>query len=199
MLKRVVRTPLAALCPPGAVLTTLNPSDKHADVVLSGGNLTASVASGTAYRNVRSTTFKGGIRAAEVTVNSITSGDPGIGFANSSAALNNWGGNDSNSAAVYPSGNTYFGGALEAGATSYVIGSVRLLIINKTAGKWYLKHGSSIEPAGADPAAGTGGFTLPSGDIFLFLGLYDSGDSFTVQFSGTPTIALPTGVVMWDD
>lgn len=120
---------LAAL---GLTYATWNPSDKGANIVLSGGDLTAATTSSSG--GVRSTIGKSsGKWYWEVTVN--TAGQTLIGVANSSASLSVYPGSSSGAWTYYCiDGNKYNAGPKGAYGTSYTNGDVIGVALDMDAG-----------------------------------------------------------------
>lgn len=106
------------------VAETWNPADKHADIALSNGNLTATKTGTLGDASVRGLTARGGTTEwyYEFTPTVKTSYTaPGI--ANASFALSDWLGKDTNSAALYGDG-AYYNSASSGGSTPYGVGAV---------------------------------------------------------------------------
>lgn len=174
------------------VSTTWNSSDKDAGVTLSGGDLTAAASSD--FLNVRSTTSKSsGKFYAELTATSQASGSR-YGYANSTASLSSALGSDANSLSVAPNGAVRSGGSVLTNIGAFSAGAVVMLAIDLAAGKgWFGVNGTW----NGDPATNSGGFTLPSGAIFLADGP-GGGSSQTINFGASSfAYSIPSGFSAW--
>lgn len=181
--------------------TTFDPSHRNADIALANGNLTASLGSVTSGdRIVRATNNMIGKRAAEITIMTLGSGGA-VGFVNASESMatGDYLGMSINSIGWYPGGavgynyNAAAGWVLLDTIAGYDDGDTLMLLSNTTLGKCWFKKGGTTYPAGSDPAAGTGGYTLPSGAIYLAANLKNSNDSMTGNFAGGFANSLPSG------
>jgi hypothetical protein len=101
---------------------TWNPSDKSADIALSGGNLIAARASGAGSAGVRATVGKTTSGSFKVTIDNIGTGGCQVGLANLTFPTNDFGGN-TNSIGYLHDGRIFFNGAsLQTGLASYTTG-----------------------------------------------------------------------------
>lgn len=108
---------LAALAAPAAPPTTWNPAAKDAAILLSGGNLVATVNSPpvNTYGSVKGTNSRSsGLLHFEITFAGATSDAIGIGLCNAAAAVNNYAGVDSNSVGYFNNGNVGISGGVAA-------------------------------------------------------------------------------------
>lgn len=172
-------------------MTTYNPSDKSADITLSGGNLIATHASGGSFANVRSTTSKtSGKYYFEVTWSG-GDGNNGVGVANGSASLSNYLGNDANSIGWYDTG---FG---HPSGTTFTAGDVIGIAIDCTNGLiWYRKNGTFS----GNPAAGTGGTSISLAAYYAAVAFqYSTLGAGTINFGGSAFAnSPPSGFSAWD-
>jgi len=135
---------------------TWNPSDKHADVTLSEGNLKAEN-SGAADRAVRANLWKTtGKFYFELTLTDVTYCAGGVGAADG-VLTTNPGGTDTNATGVYQTGGQYADSPftrLWTSSSSFVHGAHLCIAVDIDAGKvWYGKDGVWLNSG--DPAAGT--------------------------------------------
>lgn len=182
----------------GASTNSLNPADKAASVILSGGNLTATKSGSTAFASVRSVVSKtSGKWYYEATFVEFSSSFIIAGIANSSAGLGTFIGADANGIAVLNTGDYYTGGAatplFPALSEGNVLGialdlDARLVWFRVGAGNW---NNSGT----ADPATGTGGISLPAGmstgAVYAAVSVQTTGDQFTVNFGATAFANAP--------
>jgi hypothetical protein len=191
----------------------LNPFDKNANLILSGGNLIAT-GSGVSYEPVRSApTRDAGALYFEFTINNYDTA-MGLGIANSLEALTtgNRGGDDTNCAALVA-----FAGGMRFNGTTYfgmpgsdINGDVICFAVNFTAKDIWVRVNGGLwnNDASADPAAGTHGVNSPTyanGALTSFFGTplnvwaaMFATSSITVNFGGT-TFAetVPAGYSAW--
>lgn len=198
----------------GSAAVTLNPSDKGANITLSGGNLTAT---NTTTRNaVRSTTSKSsGKFYFEIAFSSVGGGGGGfdhcIGIANASASLTNApapGGNDKNSIAKYMGSanvqlnNTTVGSSNTSGPPATVCVAVDF----SGSVIWFrIGSGNWNNNAANDPATNTGGIsfsTINAGPFFAIVALEPNGGTTsaagTINFGATAfSFTAPSGFGNW--
>lgn len=177
---------------PSASYTTLNPSDKGANVTLSGGNLTAA---GTSWNSVRGAHGKtSGKWYFEVTINAT---DEIVGVGDSSATLASFPGADSHGIGARSSNNTIYGGTGTAPWASVATTGIIAVAVDMDAKtvQWAAKYNS-----GAAWGSWSTPQSLPAGigsnAVFPMIGF--SGGNVTVNFgatafSGTP----PAGHAAW--
>lgn len=167
---------------------TWNPSDKDADVTLSGGNLTASGAFASAGMVRSTTSVSSGTWVFEVTYVSTTGGAPFIGFANSSAALTNVVGADNNGVGWTNGGAVRKNGVDFATASSYTTGDVLGFVYDADLDTINLyKNGTfSYQITGAN---------VPSGTLYAAVGMTTGNTNVvTANFGATAyTYTYTTG------
>lgn len=193
--------------------TTWNPSDKHADITLSGGDLVATESAGaSAFRSVRSiASHTTGKYFCKFTITEIPNSACNVGFMNAATALSTPpGGADSpghgagyNHSGTVTGDNGTFGGFTLATIETYTTGDVISMALDLTAEKvWFRKNsGNWNNDAGADPAAGANGIDVSGavqGDAFfiacsMLTGAANVGD-ITLDASGT---GAPSGFSPW--
>jgi hypothetical protein len=135
--------------------TTFNPSDKSADITLSGGNLTATVG-GSGYDSVRTTQgLSSGKWYWEFKYTTVSTADAMWGIANSTMSLNNYVGLDANGWGNYmPTGNKLFNGTNVAYGTAQAVNDTLMVALDMDNGKiWYGKNCTWFNSG--DPTAGT--------------------------------------------
>ncbi len=175
--------------------TTWNPADKHANITLSNGDLTAATTN-TAWESVRSILgVSSGKYYWEVTID--VSADPNfmIGAGTASATLSNHPGYDANGYGYNAAnGNKYLNNSPVAYGDSYTTNDVVSVALDLDNGKiWWGKNGTW--QASGDPAAGTNeAYSGLSGTFYAMVGLYFSGNEVTANFGASAfTYTVPTG------
>jgi hypothetical protein len=187
--------------------TTWNPDDKHANVALSNGNLTAAATTSGVFIWARSTTskdagkvyFECAVDAYEQNVNYAAAG-----IATALSNLNNYLGASGDEAAYYADGSVYANGLPSPVATlaAYSPGDVIGCAVDVDAGKgWFSKNGVF---ASGDPASGAGAHFTFTAATALFAGftLFDASlpDALTANFGATAFAhAVPSGFLGWDE
>jgi hypothetical protein len=171
----------------GAVAAeTWNPSDKHADIVLSNGNLTATKSGSDNSTSVRGETARGGSTEwfFEVTITEVI--NVAVGVANSSFVLNGWPGDDTNACALYSNGDLGYGGYIDYGN---------------------LNNGDVVgvhwKPATGDVLFYVNGSLFASQatsltSVYPLLEAYSNGDGGTANFGATAFTFQPSGTTSWD-
>lgn len=177
--------PLAGLLN-SVVWSTWNPSDAGGSWTFSNGNKTASNACA-CNQTVRGTTSHAtGKWYFEVQPTAITSGGVDIGIAKSTAGLGTALGNDSSGYGYYSNTgavwNSNTGSAYGASYSNTATISVAVDLDNHRV--YFAKNGTWQNSA--NPASGTGGFTISTGTFFA------AADT-TVSGSGTSTHIINTG------
>jgi len=168
--------------------TTWSTTDKNAGVTVSGGDLTATAASG-GLKGVRGTTAKTGARYFEVTYGAVNANYPAVGIANASETLSGNIGLAGNGAAIYADGLFYPGG-VDLGRT-FAPGDVVGVLVTAGSTIEFRKNGGS--------------FTTPqsiagiSGAIKPIAGFATSGDAVTANFGASAFgTALPGASSAWN-
>lgn len=178
-------------------VTTWSPTDKGAGVVVSGGNLTMSVA-GATPNTVRSTTFKdvdSGKFYAEVVAGA--GSDFRVGFAVSTATLSNYLGSDLNGQGYSSDGNLYLNSVAAAVYSSYASGATIGLAIDTASGVKRLWWSLNGVWQGGDPVAGTGGQAYSTTPVFLAASA-KSGASLSLNCGQSPfRLDVPSGFAQW--
>lgn len=185
---------------------TWNPADKHADVSLSNGNLTASKptdTSGSGYSDVRGTVGKSADKWHFEITNVAALPTPGL--ANASAGLETFPGEDNNSIGVFAADGIYIGGVMVAPMVG-AAPAVYAIEIDRTANLFWVAFddGDWNEDAGADPATGAVGIDISaiSGELFPIISLYNAaptGDVATINFGASAfTRTVSDGFTAWD-
>jgi hypothetical protein len=173
------------------LVVTLNPSDKNTNIVLSNGNLTASLTASIGALtgvDVRATdTFASGYW--EVTFTTLVTGQAhgvGIGFSNSSQVLDH-----------YPQGPNSVG-YFNNGFVAKVSGSTTVtgFAQGDVVGAWLVGDGSlQYFVNGVNVYTDT---SLPTGNLYPIVCLANDTESGTVNFGATAMSYLPPGVSSWD-
>lgn len=182
---------------------TWNPSDTGGSISLSGGNLTASSVGTQQTGQVRANTALSGLVYFEV---AITAGALyiDVAFANLSFNISTQElYNTTNSFSWSNDGFIYYNGTNPAGFPgSYTTGDRLCWAINVTTGKaWWRKNNGSWQSG--DPAAGTGGYTIPiSGPFYAAVGMYsDAGSTIQVTLcalASSWSYSAPSGFSAYD-
>lgn len=179
----------------GIDYTTWNPDDKHANITLSNGNLTAT-ATNTALKSVRAGHGKSsGKWYWEVKIDVAASAGHLVGAGTSSATLDSYVGND-----VY--GYSYYGldgdkrhnSDTEAYGSTYGLNNVIGVALDLDNGKiWFSKNG--VWQASGDPAAGTNeAYSGLSGTFYPMYTPYQNTDAATAKFDSSDlTYSAPSG------
>lgn len=184
--------------------STLNPSDKNANITLSNSNLTATKAAA-GWSNVRSTNaHASGKYYFEATMDAIASGLNIVGIANTTAALNNYIGSDVNGMGAGSTGAVYRGGSAVASIDVSTAGERICIAVDLDADLFWARseNGNWNGSASADPATGTGGLALPSGltsgNVYAAVGASGAGNAITVNFGETAfAFTAPSGFEDW--
>jgi hypothetical protein len=179
-----------------------NTADKTANVTLSGGSLTATLTSA-AYGGVRADTSASGKIYFEIAVNTVPSVNIGIGWANATASLSTYTGQDNNSWNWFfytGTGNVWINNGPILGTGEAAVQTEVLGIAFDTTAKlgWVrVKNSRWNGSATADPATGTGGFSvsgLNAGPYFPCFNSNVNGASITANFGASSfTYAIPSG------
>lgn len=174
---------------------TWNPLDKHSDVILSNGNLTASrtvPAGNSIYSVVRATELLTGKHYFEVKVETNPATDSqGVGIIKATASISSFPTPQGPDIACWDSvGTAYFpGGYASLGTWAFndVIG-VAVDIPNLKI--YFSKNGTWLD--GVNPSAGTGGYSFGAGDWKFFNGFWRPFQ-MTATFNAPFAHAVPTG------
>lgn len=189
-----MRFSLGVVSPGARVISTWNPADKDADIVLSNANRTATLGppSGT-YNTLRGAVPKSsGKWVFDVTITSATS-ELSVGIANVLAPLNNYLGVDGNGLGYYSTtGEVYRSGVLLNTLPTYGVGDVISCAWDAgSTSVWFAKNGTWS----GDPVAGTGSAGTIPGILFPAATLEASASAVTI--GATLTYPAPTGFLAW--
>lgn len=170
--------------------TTFNPSDKAAGVTLSGGNLVVTGTSGS-VRTIRA--IASGKGYAEVRVD-----NPGatgaVGCANSSATITAYVGANANGIGYWTTGDVYQNSSVIDTIGALSAGDIVNIAVDRTAGKMWLGKNGTFS---GNPAAGTGGYTLPAGDVYVMVST-STGGQLTANFGASAfAYSPPSGFPAW--
>ena len=205
--KKPIITNVAALSSvSGTAAVTLNPSDKGANVTLSGGDLTAT--NTTTRGNARSTTsHSSGKYYLEFTCTTGSNGfDLATGIANSSASLTTgpgWVG--FNSVAKYNGADVLLNNVTLVTSTSSTPASLVCIAVDLDNNRIWYRVGSGIwnNNGANDPATNTGGgdISTMTGPFFVIISVEDTGAGdgvLTVNFGATAFAhTAPSGFGNW--
>lgn len=175
---------------------TLNPLDKSSDLTLSNGNLTVT-AGGSGYDTVRSTIGTStGKWYWEWKYTTVASADAMVGFAKSTASLNNYVGIDDKAWGNYmPTGNKLFNTGNTAYGSSQAVNDTVMLALDLDNGKVYWGKNGTWFNSG-NPASGTNpAYTGVSGTVYAGFSLTNPNvTAGTVNFGQTAfTYSVPSG------
>lgn len=177
-----------------SVASTWNPADKGASIILSGGNLIAGTSGAGGYNAVRSTISEtAGKWYYEVVVSAAPS-NVGAGAANALANLNQLLGATANGIAYYSDGSVIKGFAVVATYTAYTAADRIQVAVDAAGGLiWFGLNGAF----NGNPAAGTGGLTLPTTPIFIATSLFAAADVVTLKAVASYLYTSPAGFANW--
>lgn len=175
---------------------TLNPSDKSANIALSGGNLVATGSTG--FGAVRATISKNsGKWYFEATLTTYNVG-PSFGFADGTSSMSAQLGTSDHSACNYPTTTTNkttaFTTANALNQSSFAGGRVTMLAIDYDAGKIWLGAAGTWSASG-DPGAGSNPWLTFAANTALYPAFgTNNGDVITVNFGASAfTYSVPSG------
>lgn len=192
---------------PAATATTWSPTDKTANITVSGGNLTATANAG-GNGGVRCTAGRSGVKVYfEILYNAVAGGGTTFsGIALASASLPTFAGNGAGGIGMFDSGAVFRNGS----GTGVNIGSIaagkrhciavdmvaKLFWARVDAGNW---NGSSSN----NPATGVGGIDISAVftttlDAFAAYGTASGSNNCTVNFGATAFAqTVPSGFAAW--
>jgi len=187
------------------VATTWNPSDKSANITLSGGNLVAQGTNGS-DGGVRATiSLTSGKAYFEVTWLSATGGvDAGCGIATSAAVLSSMGSTALGIALVYQSGAIYVNGTntgINIGTNTAPL-CIAVDLVNSRI--WFRIGGGNWNNSGtANPATNAGGINIsalfPTNAAYAAVTTQNSTNTYTANFGASAfTQTVPSGFISWD-
>jgi hypothetical protein len=186
-----------------AATTTWNPSDKSANITLSGGNLTVQ-ASTSSDGAVRSTSSKiSGKLYFEIDWTGSSGTNTGCGICTAAANLSTLGPTSNNGAILYGTGGIWVNGTnLGIGLGSVASGTVCFAIDLTNSRFWTRINAGNWNASGtANPATNTGGVNiaaLTSSPIYACTTLTSATSANTANFGGsTFQQAIPSGFVAW--
>ncbi len=182
--------------------TTFNPSDKSANITLTGGNLIVTATNGTL----------GGVRATdrqvvgkfywECTCNTIVGGGTGVGFANSTVSLGVNPTTTIGTCQIISSANIYVNGAnsgVDLGTiTAGTVVCIAVDLVNELLWMRLSAAGNWNNNAANNPATGVGGIAIPGFGVGIPMHpaawINGSTDQITANFGDTAfTGAVPSG------
>jgi len=186
-------------------VTTWNPSDKSANIVLSNGNLT-SAANTTADGAVRSTTSKSSGKVYfEVAWTGSGGADTSCGIATSAAILGSAGNSTMGICAVFLNGNIWFNGAAPGNAGGAVGNGTVCFAVDLTNSRFWarINNGNWNNNSANNPATNVGGINIatlfPTNAAFGITTYNSTVPTSTVNFGGTAFgYTVPSGFAAWD-
>lgn len=184
----------------------LNPSDKHADITLSSGNLVATKSANDALRSVRATLSRAHtdngyfeVYVSEGTASTFMT----VGLSTTSLLVANFCGADTNSWAYYQdTGGKYTNNAVTAYGTTWKTNGDIIGVALMNGKLWFAKN--NVWQNSGNPAAGTGeAFSGITGTLYPTLSLYKGGAAPKHQLgirlhASTQTYSPPSGFGPWD-
>lgn len=179
----------------GGGATTWNPSDKNADLGLTGSNLIVTNNVGGNYAQVRGTTsIASGKKYFEITVNTInTPGQSAVGIGNASGSLSVF--NDGNEIGWFGDGTVYQNGSSVGIIANWIASNVLCVATDKDNNKIWFRVGAGTWNGGSsgDPDTNLNGINISAitGAIFPMAQLKFLNDQFTVNFGATSYAQTP--------
>jgi hypothetical protein len=166
---------------------TWNPSDKVANIVLSGGNLTGT-ATAAVNGGARATIPGSSGRYFEVTFSTLPTNNNGFGLVSAAQSLTAYPGNP-NGIGIFSSGYVEWPGSGSGNnwGSNFSTGDIMGLLLGSSNAKIY-KNGTLFFTVNA----------LPSGPLYPMLWETDAGTAATANFGATAMGFLPVGAVSWD-
>lgn len=185
-----------------AATTTWNPSDKHSDFTLSGGNLIATDTVGSGFVSLRAiVSASSGKKYWELAMTTLA-GAAVAGVGNATAGLGSYCGVDLNSAGLVNNGAFLLNGG--AGSFSAYTATDILCIAADLGAMfiWFRVNGGAWNTGGTDdPSTGLGGANLSSlnaGPYFPMATLNTASDVMTANFGGSAYAqSVPSGYGNW--
>lgn len=173
---------------------TWNPSDKHANISLSGSDLIAAASSG--WAAVRGTIFRNdGKWCAEVVLGGTYGGAGYVmpGIATSSANLGSYIGSDAYGYGFHGGIPCYYynGGQYGWGLGVSSGDKIMIAVDYDNLLLWFGKNGTWFQSG--DPANGTNGITIASGSYALAVSIYSADATATLHAMDDITFAIPDG------
>lgn len=180
---------------------TWNAADVHADVTLSAGDLiaTRTSAPGDVYATGRASLGRSSGKYYFEFRRKNASNASGVsaGLARSTHVFDSYLGNSDNlGVGYYFDGSIYNSGSLATGLSTISDEEWGAIAVNFTLNKFWVRDSVSWD---GDPAAGTGGYSLPStGTYFPAFTHYDLNDSIEANFgASTFQFTVPSGFTAW--
>ena len=171
--------------------TTWNPLDKHAEIALSDGNLTATRTAADWERGVRAILAKSsGKHYFEIKVNNASGAYHGVG--RSTASKDRYVGRDADGWGYEAAGGyTWNNNSSTSRTTTFADNDIMQIAVDLDNGYiWWGKNGTWI--AGGNPANGTNPmYTNLSGDIYPMGSQAGNGRSFTANFGASAFAYTP--------
>jgi len=198
---RQATTLAGSATPPAGTHVQWNPSDKHADIVLSNNNLTATHDGASADTWIVARATRAHSVGKYYFEQKWISGYVGMGLALASSTLSNFLGSAVGSAGYYTDGNVWVGGGSTATGAAIASDEWGGLAVDFDAGKAWVRN---ITGWIGDPEAGTGNtisFT-PNSELFAacVLSLLAGASEVTANFGGSAfAYTIPSGFIAWDE
>lgn len=186
--------------------TTWNPSDKHADITLSNGDLTATKGGTNGASVVRAVAFaSSGKKYFESHCDAMNNLDAcSVGIANASQSLSGIVGASANGCGYYPGGGIRINGSVLATGETWDVGATICVAVDLDNSRiWFRKNGGNWNNDGsANPATNTNGVslaTLAAGPYYAANTVFISPtDVFTANFGATTYAqTAPSGFGNW--
>jgi hypothetical protein len=188
---------------------TWDPAKKNAAIVLSNGNLTATIAANTFFANMLATGSgkTTGKYYCELTITAMVGDNQAFGLANASFDLGLGSLGSPDSVGWRTAGTVNDSGGIAATIQNFLAGHTLAMAVDfGPPGKLWFRRTGSLNwnnNASADPAAGTGSFPVNvtnPGPFFPATTLEIGGDIFTVNFGATAYVVgtgAPAGFGNW--
>lgn len=180
-----------------------NPSHKHANIVLSDSNRTATLSGSSGHKAVYGTGFRStGKLYAEVTVFGSLSNGIAVGLAISSATTSSSLYDQNTTVSLYSNNGRIYvrASAVEYSAATPVSGSTVQIAVDFAADTFWLGVLNNWGPS-RNPATNTGGISMSSvvGAKAVAFSGWSSGDGGTMNTGNAPFVnSIPTGFDPWD-
>lgn len=187
---------------PAVPAVTWNPSDKDADITLSGSNLIASANAMATQGSLRATLGRSsGLYYFETRIDTAGNAFVLVGAAKASFVVtNDYLGNTIDSVGYFGvDGTRFWNGSALAYGTAFTAGDVIGVAINFTSGKIWFAKNNTWQNSG-DPVAGTGeALSGLSGEYFPALSFFTNTYQATGRFkTASFTYSPPTGFSAWE-
>lgn len=185
--------PFPNLIVPAPIPSTWNPADKSANMTLSNGNLTATLAAASTLAVRGSGGRSSGQYHFEVTVNTNggSGGVPNIGVADSTFVLGSTPGVNTHCIQAQDNGQVFFNNA-GSSCDTYTTGAVLAIEVDLGTSQFWIQKSGGTGRKGPFSMSGIG---LP---VYPFFSSFDNSDAVTLNVGATAFTITPTsGFAAW--